>query len=226
MIDTLQNLDTQIYLLFNGLHTPFFDSFMMIFTGKYIWAPMYAVILYVIFRSYRPAEAAVYTIGIIIAIFLADQICATLIRPVVARLRPSNVDNPLSALAHLVDGYRGGSYGFPSCHAANSFALAVFLACLIRRRLFAAFILGWAALNSYSRLYLGVHYPGDLMVGAIIGSTIGASIWWLSRLAASTLRTTRLGRRYAGPAATPPAGLAIYAGAIIVASIAIAALMI
>lgn len=240
MLEILQNIDTQIYLFFNGLHSPFFDSFMMSFTGKYIWAPMYAAILFILFRLYRPAQAAVYTIGIILAIFFADQVCATLIRPVVARLRPSNLENPLSQLAHVVNNYRGGSYGFPSCHAANSFALAVFLACLNPRRRFVIFILGWAALNSYSRLYLGVHYPGDLLVGAVIGSGIGFSMWWLSRYAAVSILPGRdddndrpadpLPYRQisiAGMTARLHAGdIMIGIAAIIVASIVMAALMI
>lgn len=102
--------------------------------------------------------------------------CATLIRPEVCRLRPSNPSNPLSEMVHIVGGYRGGSYGFPSCHAANSFALASFLTLLFANRKLSLFIFAWAVLNSYSRLYLGVHYPGDLLVGAIIGTAAGLAM--------------------------------------------------
>lgn len=86
---------------------------------------------------------------------------------------PSNPENPLSEMVHIVGGYRGGSYGFPSCHAANSFALASFLTLLFANRKLSLFIFAWAVLNSYSRVYLGVHYPGDLLVGAIIGTVAG-----------------------------------------------------
>lgn len=104
------------------------------------------------------------------------QVCATLIRPEVCRLRPSNPANPLSEMVHIVGGYRGGSYGFPSCHAANSFALASFLILLFANRKLSLFIFAWAVLNSYSRVYLGVHYPGDLLVGAIIGTAAGLAM--------------------------------------------------
>lgn len=111
-----------------------------------------------------------------LAITIADQVCATLIRPEVCRLRPSNPENPLSEMVHIVGGYRGGSYGFPSCHAANSFALASFLTLLFANRKLSLFIFAWAVLNSYSRVYLGVHYPGDLLVGAIIGTAAGMAM--------------------------------------------------
>lgn len=96
--------------------------------------------------------------------------------PEVCRLRPSNPANPLSEMVHIVGGYRGGSYGFPSCHAANSFALASFLILLFANRKLSLFIFAWAVLNSYSRVYLGVHYPGDLLVGAIIGTAAGLAM--------------------------------------------------
>lgn len=91
-------------------------------------------------------------------------------------VRPSNPANPLSEMVHIVGGYRGGSYGFPSCHAANSFALASFLILLFANRKLSLFIFAWAVLNSYSRVYLGVHYPGDLLVGAIIGTAAGLAM--------------------------------------------------
>lgn len=100
---------------------------------------------------------------------------ASLIRPEVARLRPSNLENPLSEMVHIVNGYRGGSYGFPSCHAANTFGLAFFVVYLFRSRLLSTFILVWALVTCYSRAYLGVHYPGDLLAGAVLGF-VGASL--------------------------------------------------
>lgn len=179
MIDWLNTIDTQVFLALNGLHAPYFDAFMKLFTGKWIWVPMYAAVLFAVVRNYRWRQTLAVLVCVALAITIADQVCATLIRPEVCRLRPSNPENPLSEMVHIVGGYRGGSYGFPSCHAANSFALASFLTLLFANRKLSLFIFVWAVLNSYSRVYLGVHYPGDLLVGAIIGTAAGLAIWLL-----------------------------------------------
>lgn len=176
MIDWLNTIDTQVFLALNGLHAPYFDVFMKLFTGKWIWVPMYAAVLFAVVRNYRWRQTLAVLVCVALAITIADQVCATLIRPEVCRLRPSNPENPLSEMVHIVGGYRGGSYGFPSCHAANSFALASFLTLLFANRKLSLFIFAWAVLNSYSRVYLGVHYPGDLLVGAIIGTAEGLAM--------------------------------------------------
>ena len=176
MIDWLNTIDTQVFLALNGLHAPYFDAFMKLFTGKWIWVPMYAAVLFAVVRNYRWRQTLAVLVCVALAITIADQVCATLIRPEVCRLRPSNPANPLSEMVHIVGGYRGGSYGFPSCHAANSFALASFLILLFANRKLSLFIFAWAVLNSYSRVYLGVHYPGDLLVGAIIGTAAGLAM--------------------------------------------------
>ena len=192
MIDFLNNVDTQIYLFFNSMHAPAIDSFMMLFTGRFIWVPMYIAIVLMLLKTFGWKLTGVYVLALALAITLTDQACATIIRPIVARLRPSNPENPLSELAILVDGYRGGRYGFPSCHSANSFALATFVSCLIRRPRMIAFIIGWAVLNSYTRLYLGVHYPGDLLVGAVIGSGFGYICYIFARRFEPELREASL----------------------------------
>ncbi len=176
MIEWINDIDAQAFLALNGLHTPYFDGFMSLFSGKWIWIPVYAAILFAIVRNYRWKQVAVIVLFVALAITAADQICASVIRPVVCRLRPANLNNPLSQMVHIVDGYRGGVYGFPSCHAANSFALAAFVAIIFRNRRLSLAIFGWAVVNSYSRIYLGVHYPGDLIVGGIIGAVCGLTM--------------------------------------------------
>jgi undecaprenyl-diphosphatase len=182
MIEFLNELDTAALLAINGYHTAFLDSFMMLFSERFTWVAMYAVVIWILFRSAPRRSAFLYLGMLILAVLMADQICASLIRPMVERLRPSNPENAISELVYIVDGYRGGMYGFPSCHAANSFALAVFIALFVKRRGFVVCIVCWALLNSYSRLYLGVHYPGDLLTGGIMGGIFAALCYLVATL--------------------------------------------
>lgn len=193
---------------------------MKVFSGKWVWIPMYASILFLLLKNYRWRQTAVIVVCIAMAILLADQISGTLIRPVVERMRPANLANPISQFVHIVDGYRGGLYGFPSCHAANSFALAMFLAAFFANRQLSLAFFAWAAVNSYSRIYLGVHYPGDLIVGAAIGMSIGwftAGIarYGVSYIAAKTHRCPKLSLRYAAVpticCSLTVVGIAVYA---------------
>lgn len=175
----LSDIDARLLLIVNGAHSPFFDSVMWCISGRWIWVPFYAVLAYLLFRrmSWKRASICLVTIGLII--LAADQTCATLIRPEIGRLRPANLNNPLSSFVHVVNGYRGGRYGFPSCHAANTFAFAVFMSLVIRHKWFTVMMFSWAFIVSYSRMYLGVHYFGDLFCGATIGSLFAVLFYYL-----------------------------------------------
>ena len=172
MIDFINTLDTKVFLELNQMHAPFWDYFMSAFSGKVIWVPMYATVAYLMFKNLSWKVALSFLIAIALIIALSDMTCAKVIRPFAERFRPANIENPISHMVHIVENYRGGAYGFPSCHAANSFAFVTFLAMIIKNRLLLAFAFSWAVVNCYSRIYLGVHYTGDIIVGALVGSII------------------------------------------------------
>lgn len=180
MIDQLLELNDRVLLTINGAHTGFLDSFMMIATNRWTWVPLYvAAFVYLIYRfGWLRAVSVLAVAGLTIA--AVDQLCGSLIRDSLQILRPSNPDNPLSAQIQIVDGYRGGRYGFPSCHAANCTALMMVLGAVMRRRWAWLVLAAYVLLNCYSRLYLGVHYPSDILAGAALGALIGYAMGLLA----------------------------------------------
>lgn len=169
MIEILNQWDTDLLLAINGWRSEWADSFMWLFSDKLIWIPMYASILYVVIKNFPRKVALGCVVAIALTIVFADQMGASVLRPCFERMRPSNLENPISEFIQIVNGKRGGRYGFPSCHAANTFGLAFFLVFLFRNRLLSGFMLIWAVVTCYSRSYLGVHYPGDLLAGMLVG---------------------------------------------------------
>ena len=111
-------------------------------------------------------------------ITINDQMSGSLIRSFVGRLRPANTDNPISPLVHIVDGYRGGRYGFPSAHSANCWGLAFFIYYVFRRHLLTTTLMAWAFITCWSRMYLGVHYFGDIIVGMLVGVVTASLVYY------------------------------------------------
>lgn len=174
-----QYIDTCVLLTLNGFHTPFLDTVMEAASMRTIWIPLYVLLFIMVWRRYgwRGAVLALLAVGLGVAV--ADQICGQYLRHLVCRMRPSNPDNPISQWVYIVNNYRGGKYGFPSCHAANTAVVATLLSLWLKRRRITLWLFGWAALVSLSRIYLGVHYPGDVLLGFALGTLTAYGIWRL-----------------------------------------------
>ncbi|MBR5603616.1 MAG: phosphatase PAP2 family protein [Bacteroidales bacterium] len=176
MIDFLTNIDTELFLFLNGLHTYWLDPIMTFISGKITWAPFYIVLLYLVIKKYKK-QSILIIIGIILLIICSDQISSGIFKPIFERPRPCH-NEAIKNLVYLPNGHCGGAYGFISSHACNTFALAAYLTLILKKhyKKIALIMFVWAALVAYSRIYMGVHYPGDVIVGAAVGTLIGIII--------------------------------------------------
>ncbi len=168
--------DKELLLNLNGSQSLFWDGFMWVATSTIVWVPVAAMLLYIIIKNNKIQEALLTIVMIALVITLADQIASGLCKPFFARFRPTQDPN-IMYMVDIVNGYRGGRFGFISSHAANTFAISVFLSLLIKRKSLTFMLLFWAVLNSYSRIYLGVHYPGDILFGMLWGLLVGLSTY-------------------------------------------------
>lgn len=172
-MEYLKTLDTDLFLALNGWHNSFFDPIMYWLSNKLVWIPMYLLIVFLILKKYRLNGLLMLVfVGLVIA--LCDQTASGLLKNTVQRLRPSH-DPALMNLVHLSKAGAGGLYGFASSHAANVFGLATFLYFTLDSdfKIMKYWLFIWAALVAYSRIYNGVHYPGDVFAGIFIGSCWG-----------------------------------------------------
>ncbi len=172
MIDQLIEYDKAVLRLLNGYHTPWLDPVMLLLTETIAWLPLFIFLLYIVFKEYKK-ESWIILVGIGVTILLADQVTASVMKPYFARLRPSR-EPTLEGLIHLVEGYTGGQFGFASSHAANTFGIATFFFLVFgSKKPWVIWLFVWAAFMTYTRIYLGVHYPGDILVGGLVGMLSG-----------------------------------------------------
>ena len=188
MLDSLIRLDTQWFLFLNSFHNAFFDVVMHTLSAVTIWIPLYLVFIFFIFRKLK-MKGFITLFFLILLVVCTDQ-GSDHVKNTVKRLRPSH--NPeIAQLVHVVNNERGGNFGFFSSHAANTFGLALFLALFFKNRKFSIFIFSWAALVSYSRIYLGVHYVFDVLVGALFGLGIGFLMYQIYIISLSKIKARK-----------------------------------
>lgn len=174
-------MDETILLWINHHYNDYWDAYMPMLTHRFAWIPMYIALAYAIVRTLGWKRGMMFIVAIALTTLLADQVSSHVIRPWVQRLRPSNVDNPLSAMIHIVNGYRGYPYGMPSSHAANTVGLLTMLALRFRNKGLVATTTVWMLMQVYSRMYLGVHYPTDILVGAMVGLSSACLVFYAYR---------------------------------------------
>jgi undecaprenyl-diphosphatase len=172
----LERLDQQLFLFLNSHNSPFWDQVMHLISSTVIWIPLYLAILITLgIKLKRKFPVLILTIAL--AVTLSDQ-GSVHIKNSVQRPRPC-YEPALAGLVHTVNGECGGKYGFVSSHACNSFMVALLSLLFIRRRWFTISIILWALVVGYSRIYLGVHYPGDVICGSLLGAVIGWAVFEL-----------------------------------------------
>ena len=169
MIDYLKHIDTELFLWLNNKHNTFFDFVMFWSTDKYTWIPFYILILYFVRRKFHRRTSLVIAL-VPVLILLSDQISVHGFKEVFERYRPCH-NLLIQNQVHLIAGC-GGEFGFVSSHAANTFATALFLSLLFKKRNVTVLLFIWASFVSYTRIYAGVHYPADVLGGAILGMAI------------------------------------------------------
>lgn len=187
LINKIEQLDKDLFLYLNSKHTEFWDGIMMLASGKWVWLPLYALLLVMVIITYRKRW---WLILLCVAALIAssDQVSG-LFKRSVGRYRPCH-NLELQDVVHVVDGC-GGKFGFVSSHAANTFALATFLALILYKRwkYFPYLIFPWAILVSYSRIYNGVHYPADIIGGGLLGILLALIIYYLWKYIERRLET-------------------------------------
>ena len=166
------------FFFLNGSESAFWDNFFWLYSSKWIWIPLYLCIFIVFVYKKKIKEIVVVLLAVAVVILLCDQISSGFFKPFFHRLRPTHHPD-FQDQVMIVNGYRGGQYGFISSHAANAFGFAVFLAWVFRDRLFTFVVLLHALLTGYSRIYLGVHFISDIVAGSLLGITVGYLIYLL-----------------------------------------------
>ena len=190
MLEKLIHIDTEILLAINGWHAPWADTLMWIISAKATWIPLYLLLVGLLVWKYRQPSmnaakwlkkvpaCVLMILMIALAVGTADFIASGILKDLVARPRPTRVPE-LESVLHLVNGYKSGQYGFVSSHAANTMACALLFSLIWRKKIATVGLMLWVAANCYSRMYLGVHYPLDILGGLMVGTLVALAAYIL-----------------------------------------------
>lgn len=208
-------MDTEIFFLINGHHTHFLDQFMYLVSLKTVWIPLYVSLLYIVWRNYSWKGMLTVLLMIGVGMLFTDWANAHLLRPWIGRLRPNNPDSPIYHLVHIVNGKRGSGCGFPSAHSANIWLLTFIMLRCFSNKYVSRTMIAVALLVCYSRVYLGYHYPGDILGGFVLAYIVYSLIMWVNEVHIG------LGRRYE----VHGAPVVAVAGAVTIAAFAVLSFM-
>jgi undecaprenyl-diphosphatase len=172
----LENIDRELFLFLNGLNSSWLDPVMKTLSSSWIWLPVVALFIFLCVKYFKKKFWIAVVFGIM-CYAITDQ-GTNLVKKNVKRFRPSH-NTEISHEVHILDNYRGGQYGFFSSHAANSFGLAFISLLFVKKKWYTIMVLTWAAFVSYSRIYIGVHYPSDVLVGALFGTATAFALYYL-----------------------------------------------
>jgi len=175
----IQDMDMQVLSLFNGSDNIMLDQMVQILTSGLTWIPLYVMLFFVVMRNNETMGQIALVVGsAIFCVLFADGLVDGIVKQLAERWRPSN-DPTFKYMVQVVDDIRLKGYSFCSAHAANTMSLAVFFSLLIRSKMLTITLVIWSLINCWTRLYLGVHYPSDILCGMIIGIIVGILVYLL-----------------------------------------------
>jgi undecaprenyl-diphosphatase len=172
MLEKILEVERSAFLFLNGCHTPFWDSFMWLYSGKAAWIPVILFFLLMLFYKTDWKESLLIVLSIALVVVLCDQFSSSICKPCFMRFRPTHHPDFMD-FVKTVNDYRGGKYGFISGHAANAFGFATFTLLLFRYRWYSVSIVIWGTVMAYSRIYLVVHFISDIIPGILAGIIFG-----------------------------------------------------